>query len=92
MSSSVSEDGSLGEIPSGGASGAAPFESLRFARGQVTVTAVKAGGGVFGFALYRAPADFARNQADAKKSQRGISLRVDSLDLPCFTSGAPAVQ
>ena len=60
------EDGALEEIGKG-----------TFNRGMITVRAVQTASGIFAFALYRAPKDFARaGGADDQAGRRNISISV----------------
>lgn len=80
-----SEDGALAEIRNDTPGSPLPYKSIRFAPGQVTITAVNSSEGAIAFVLYRAPGDFARNPSDYNKYSRALSFRIQSLDLPCFT-------
>ena len=61
-----------------------PFSAFHFDSGVIVVTAVENGKDATGFALFRAPENFARDERDYHKASRSLSFRVQSLDLPCF--------
>jgi hypothetical protein len=89
-SRSSSEDGGVANVPITATGSLTPIPSLRFDSGSLIVTAVKTGQEALAFILFRAPEDFARDKRDYDKASRGISFRVQSLDLPCFTYIWPA--
>jgi hypothetical protein len=89
-SKSSAEDGGLANVPIDASGSETPFQSLHFDSGSLMVTAVKNGQEATAFALFRAPEDFARDQRDDDKASRGLSFRVQSLDLPCFTFSWPS--
>jgi len=84
-STSSSEDGGLALVPITTSGRQTPFQSIQFNSGSLMVNAVKNGREATAFALFRAPENFARDQRDHDKATRGLSFRVQSLDLPCFT-------
>ena len=92
VSGSTSEDGALGEIPNTDSGSTLAFKAFNFVPGQVTVAAVQTNEGPLAFALYRAPSDFVRFAADENKGSRGLTFRIQSLDLPCYSFTWPPVQ
>ncbi len=85
-----SEDGGLAQVPITTSGTETLFQAFHFDSGSLMVTAVKNAREATAFALFRAPENFARDKRDYDKASRGLSFRVQSLDLPCFTFTWPS--